>query len=94
MVQERSTERRLEECIRHGIVRMPVLVQVLIDRQHPRIVGAHRQPHGIAASHVAVLPSGMELKLLLVEAMDEVAGAPPGWPPGTPSGQVVEVGWM
>ena len=53
-------------------------MQVLVDRQGARVVGALRQADGVAAGHVAVLLAGIELVLLLVEAVHQVARAAAG----------------
>src|SRR5690349_1271834 len=57
---------------------MPVAVQVRVDRQSTGVVEAHREPYRVAAGDVAVLRPAMELVLLLVEAMHDVAGAAAG----------------
>src|SRR4029453_1696300 len=47
----------------------------LVDGQGAGVVGAHGQPDGVAAGHIAVLAAVVELVLLLVEAVHQVAGA-------------------
>src|SRR3954469_7565576 len=54
---------------------MPVAVQIPVDGQGPGRVIALRQTERVAAGRVAVLLAAVELVLLLVEAMDQVAGA-------------------
>src|SRR5215470_9306533 len=50
-------------------------MQVGVDRQRSRVVDAHRKSDRVAARHVPVLPAGIELVLLLIEAVDQVARA-------------------
>src|SRR4029079_9070517 len=73
MVEERSTERGLKELIEHDVVRCLARVQVLVDRQLVGVVDTHRRPGRIAAGHIAVLLTTVQLVLLLIEAVDEVA---------------------
>src|SRR5207245_9342256 len=78
VVEERSAERRLEEVVGDRVVRVAVTVQVRIDRQGGRVVVTHREADGVASGHVAVLIPIVQLVLLLVEAVDYVAGAAAG----------------
>src|SRR5207302_7864567 len=80
MIEERAAERRLEEVVGDRIVRMSGLVQVRVHRERLRVVDALRQADGVAPGRVAILPPAVELVLLLVEAVHDVAGAAAGLP--------------
>src|SRR5256884_4393884 len=75
MVEEGAAERALEEVVRNGIGGMVFLVQVVIDRQGPGVEHPHGEPGRIAAGHISILLSTIELILLLVVAVNDVAGA-------------------
>ena len=75
MTQERPAECALEEVVGDHVVRCAGTVQVLVHRQLRRVVMAHRQAGGITAGGVAVLLAAVELVLLLIEAVHDVAGA-------------------
>src|SRR3954454_9537575 len=76
MVQERTTERRLEEVVCDDVLRRPGRVQVAVHGQPLGPVGAHGQADRVGAGHVAVLGTVVELVLLLVETVRQVARAP------------------
>ncbi len=74
MVEERSAEGRLEEVVGDHVIGCAAAVQVLVDRQCRGVVDTHRQTDGVAAGDVAILPTTVELILLLVEAVDQIPG--------------------
>jgi len=78
VVEERSAARSLEEVVGHGVPRVAGRVQVLVDRQAERAVVPHRKADRVAAGDVAVHFATVQLVLLLVEAVHEVACAPSG----------------
>src|SRR5436190_3170241 len=78
MVQIKANERRLEEVVRDDVVRGPLAVQVAVDRQALGVVVAHRQPDRVAAGDIAVHQAAVQLVLLLVELVHQVAGAAAG----------------
>ena len=78
VVEERSTERRLEEVVLDRVARMAGAVEVLVDRQRLGVVGAHRQAHRVAARDVAILLAAIDLVLLVIEAVDDVTRAATG----------------
>ena|SRR5436309_8703832 len=77
MIEKRAAKRCLEEVIQDRVMRMAVAVQIRVDRQRPRIVETHREADGVAAGHVVVLLSAVELVLFLIKAVYEVARATP-----------------
>jgi len=80
VVEERSAKRCLEKVVRDGVVRVPILVEVGIDRKGAGVIDAHGQADCVAACHVPVLGSAVQLVLLLVELVHQVAGAAAGQP--------------
>ncbi len=72
----------LEEVVGQHVVRGALAVQVVVDRQRAGVVVAHGQPDRVRAGDVAVLPAVVQLVLLLVEAVHQVAGAAAGQRPG------------
>ena len=78
MVEERATERALEEVVGDDVVRGALAVQVLVDGKGRRLVPAHRQADRVRTGDVAVLLAAVDLVLLLVEAVHEVAGTAAG----------------
>jgi hypothetical protein len=78
VVEERATERRLEEPVGDHVVGSAVRVQVLVERQLGGVVVAHRHADRVAARDVAVLVPAVQLVLLLVEPVHQVARAPAG----------------
>ena len=75
VVQERTAERPLEEVVGDHIVRVAFRMEPLVDGQSLRVVLAHGQPDRVAADHVAVLCAAVQLVLLLVELVHQVACA-------------------
>ena len=75
VVEERSTKSALEEVVGNRVFRMVVLVEVLVDGKRLRVVVALRQADGIATGGVAILLAAVQLVLLLVEAVHDVASA-------------------
>ncbi len=73
MVEKRASERRLEEVVGDRVVRMRLRVQVLVDGQGPGVVDAHHGRSRVAPRRVAVLRAAVELVLLLVELVHQVA---------------------
>src|SRR4029450_135827 len=80
VVQERAPEGGLEEVVGDRVVGVAALVQVVVDGQGPGVVDAHGQADGVAAGDVPGLAALLERVLLLVEAVDQVAGAAAGQP--------------
>ncbi len=78
VVEERAAERGLEEVVRDRVVRVRGPVEVAVDRQELRVVDAHGRPGRIATGRVAVLLPVVQLELLLVELVHEVARAAAG----------------
>ncbi len=78
MVEERATEGRLEEPVGDDVVGGALGVQVAVDRQRLGAVVTHGQPDRVRPGDVAVLHATVELVLLLVEPVDQVAGAAAG----------------
>src|SRR5207248_3566094 len=75
VVEKRSTKSALEEVVGNRVFRMVFLVEVLVDGKRLGVVVALRQADGIATGGVAILPAAVQLILLLVEAVHDVAGA-------------------
>src|SRR6478735_6171531 len=73
MGEERPTERSLEEVVFDRVVRVIFAMQVSVDRKRRGVVDAHGQTHRVAARDVSVLGAAIELVLLVVEAVDDVA---------------------
>ena len=73
VVEVGAAERGLEEVVQDRVLRVPRLVQVLVHGQLGGVVGAHHEPCGVALQHVPVLLPTVELELLLVEAVHDVA---------------------
>ena len=75
VVEIRAAERPLEEVVGDHVLRSAASMEVLVDREGRRVVVAHDRPDRVAPGDVAVLLTAVELVLLLVELVDEVAGA-------------------
>ena len=73
VVQVGAAERALEEVVEDRVVGRAMRVQVLVDRQRLRVVVAHHETAGVGARFVAILLAAVELVLLLVEAVHDVA---------------------
>src|SRR5258706_3418807 len=66
VVEERATERRLEEVVGDGVPRRVIAMEVLVDRQCSGVVVTLGQPDGVASRRVAVHLSTVDLILVLV----------------------------
>src|SRR5260370_28391382 len=84
VIEKRSAEGTLEEVVRDRVVRVGWIVQVFIDGQSRRVVVTHGQPDRVAPGDVTILPTVVELVLLLIELVRDVASAA--------AGQVVRAG--
>src|SRR5207248_451364 len=73
VIKKGAAKCRLEKVVRDGVVRMSLAMQVGVDRQGARVVKAHTQADGVAARYVAILLAPVELILLLIEAVHEIA---------------------
>src|SRR3954447_2739032 len=75
VVEERAAERGLEEAVRDRVTRVTRPVQVAVNREVAGVIDALREAQRVTAGRVAVLLAPVELVLLLVEAMDQIARA-------------------
>jgi len=78
VIEERPAERGLEEVVQDRVVGVRAGVQVAVDRQLPRVVVAHHEAGRVAPGDVPVLLPAVQLVLVLVEAVHDVARAPAG----------------
>src|SRR5207249_7430267 len=74
VVEERSTKGALEEVVGNRVFRMVFPMEILVDGKRLGVVVPLRQADGIATGGVAILPAAVQLVLLLVEAVHDVAG--------------------
>src|SRR5262245_48103660 len=75
MVQEWTAERCLKEVVGNRIMGMTGLVKESVDGKVGGTEIAHRQTDCIASRDVSVLTAAIDLILLLVVAVNKVAGA-------------------
>src|SRR5258708_10507321 len=75
VIEKRSTESAMEEIVRDRVMRVGRIMQVSIDGQGRGVVVTHGQPARVAAGDVAILLTVVELVLLLIKLVHDVAGA-------------------
>src|SRR5260370_19313505 len=78
VVEERSAAGALEEIVRDRVVRVGGIMQVFVNGQGRGVVVTHGQPARVAAGDVAILLAVVELVLLLIKLVHDVAGAAAG----------------